>query len=71
MPPTATSFSASRRSRAEGSPGPRRAVGCETRHAGAAGGHGRRLDAGSHCPPVTMAAAMALPKSEGYAAAAL
>eukprot|EP00969_Alexandrium_andersonii_P303930 13434683-Alexandrium_andersonii.AAC.1 len=70
MPPTACSFSASRRSRAEGSPGPRRAVGCATRTAGAAGCHGR-LDAGSHCPPAVMAAARALPNSAGYAAAAL
>eukprot|EP00969_Alexandrium_andersonii_P294943 13037346-Alexandrium_andersonii.AAC.1 len=68
MPPTACSFSASRRSRAEGSPGPRRAVGCMTWPAGAADCHGRR-DAGSHCPPATTAAAMAFPNSAGYAAA--
>eukprot|EP00969_Alexandrium_andersonii_P019059 832398-Alexandrium_andersonii.AAC.1 len=56
--------------RAEGTPGPRRAVGCSTRAAGAAGCRGRP-DAGSHCPPAAMAVARALPNSAGYAAAAL
>eukprot|EP00969_Alexandrium_andersonii_P137823 6095254-Alexandrium_andersonii.AAC.1 len=70
MPPNACSFSASRRSRAEGNPRPRSAVGWETRSSGETDCQ-EGCVAGSHRPPAAMAVASALPISAGLAAAAL